>query len=197
MPTSSQISVPHAVVYDLEFTAWSTSLSRHWMDPGEFREIVQIGAVKVDQDFTPVEMLNVLVRPRFNPVLSDYLVNLTGVTNEALAARGVDFVQAWDTFTAFSGALPIISFGRDDAVITDNLRLYGMTGAPPMPRFLDLRGWLSENGMDLTGMHACDVGPRAGVRFDGHTHDGLCDALSVAAGIKALVARGAKPPKLP
>lgn len=172
-------------------------MSRRWMDPGEYKEIVQIGAVKVDSTFSPLENFNTLVRPRLNPVLSSYLEKLTGISNEAVAAHGVDFLKAYEAFVHFSAGLPIISFGRDDKVLIENLRLYGATGVTPMPPFLDLRNWLVENGIDIRRMHACDVGPAAGVPFDGQTHDGLCDALSVAAGINALIGRGATPPALP
>lgn len=196
MQIPSQIRAPYAVVYDLEFTAWDGSWARKWMAPGEYKEIIQIGAVKVSDKFEPIETLNVLVRPRLNPMLSDYIQTLTGVTNDVLADRGVDFTEGYCSFVSFAGSLPILAFGRDDLVLLDNLRLYGLTDMPPMPRCLDLRGWLVENGIDIAGMHACDVGPAAGVPFDGHTHDGLCDALSVAAGIKALMARGAKPPRV-
>lgn len=196
MQSPPQIPVPYAVVYDLEFTAWDGSMARRWMAPGEYKEILQIGAVKVSDKFEPIESLNLLVRPRLNPVLSDFIQRLTGVTNAMLDERSVDFTEAYCSFASFAGSLPIIAFGRDDLVLHDNLRLYGLKDMPAMPRFLDLRGWLVENGIDIRGMHACDVGPAAGVPFDGHTHDGLCDALSVAAGIKALMARGANRPRV-
>jgi inhibitor of KinA sporulation pathway (predicted exonuclease) len=197
MQVPPQILRPYAVVFDLEFTAWETSMAEKWMAPGEFKEIVQIGAVKVSDKFEPIETLNLLVRPRINPVLSTYLENLTGLTSEAIAGGGVDFSEAWCSFVSFAGPLPIIAFGRDDLVLADNLRLYGLQGLPPLPPFIDLRGWLTANGVDIAGLHACDVGPAAGAAFEGHKHDGLCDALSVAAGIKALMARGAERPRAP
>ena len=79
-----------AVVFDLEFTAWEGSVAHRWSRPGEFTELVQIGAVLVDaQTFTVEREMDLLVKPRLNPVLSDYLVQLTGkvITNEELAAR--------------------------------------------------------------------------------------------------------------
>jgi hypothetical protein len=41
--------LPHGdfVVADLEYTAWEGALARGWSAPGDFREIVQIGAVRV------------------------------------------------------------------------------------------------------------------------------------------------------
>jgi inhibitor of KinA sporulation pathway (predicted exonuclease) len=200
---ASLAPVPYAVVYDLEFTAWDGSMARKWMAPGEFKEVIQIGAVKVAADFSPIEKFDRLVQPRLNRVLSGFITALTGITNAQLAERGVDFDEAYRSFVAFAGSLPIISFGRDDLVLRDNLRLYGLLGTvPPTPLCVDIRRWLMDGGIDVRGLHACDVGPAAGVAFDGHTHDGLCDALSVAAGIRALLARGAPPipltaPELP
>jgi inhibitor of KinA sporulation pathway (predicted exonuclease) len=135
------------------------------------------------------------VRPRFNPILSPYLINLTGITNEELRERGIDFAKAYRDFLAFAEGLPILAYGRDDLVLLRNFRLYGMTDAPPLPRYVDVVPWFGMQGIDIRGLHACDAGPSAGVPFTGHKHNGLDDALSVAAGIRALIARGAPAPK--
>jgi len=189
-----QVHRPVAVVFDLEFTAWESSMANQWLRPGEFKEIVQIGAVKVDSAFATGELLDVLVRPRLNPVLSPYLEQLTGITNEELRSRGVDFADAYRAFTDFAGGLPIIAYGRDDLVFVDNLRLYGIKNAPPLPPYINIVPWMGEQGVDVRGLHSCDVGPMAGVPFSGHKHNGLDDARSVAAGIRMLIARGARPP---
>ncbi len=194
MSSSPQNRTAFAVVYDLEFTAWESSLANHWLRPGEFKEVVQIGAVKVDGNFNTSETFDVLVRPRLNPVLSPYLERLTGITNEALRAKGVDFAEAYNAFLAFGDGLPIVAFGRDDLVLAENLRLYGMNDAPPLPPYVNATIWLAGQGLDMRGLHACDVAPSAGVAFAGHRHNGLDDALSVAVGIAALIARGASSP---
>jgi len=169
-------------------------MATHWLKPGEFKEVVQIGAVKVNGRFEVLETFDMLVCPRLNPVLSAYLEKLTGITNAEVKARAVDFATAYRAFVRFAAALPVLAFGPDDLVFTDNLRLYGMKEEPALPPFLDLRGWFQSNGLDIRGMHSCDVGPAAGVPFEGQTHNGLCDALSLAAGVCALMARGAPAP---
>ena len=63
-----------------------------------------------------------------------------------------------------------------------------------LPHYTNIVPWMSEHGIDLRGMHACDVGPSLGVPFDGHKHNALADALSVAAGMRALIGRGARKP---
>lgn len=184
-----------AIVFDLEFTAWEGSLARRWLAPGEFKEVVQIGAVRLDAGtLEETGSLNLLVRPRINRVLSPYLENLTGITNEALAARGIDFTDAYRRFVEFAGDGVIAAFGRDDHVLAKNLRLYGIPDAPPLPAYLNVASWLRGNGIAPEGRHACHVGPLAGVPFAGREHDALDDARSVAAGIRALVARGARNP---
>jgi inhibitor of KinA sporulation pathway (predicted exonuclease) len=185
---------PHAVVFDLEFTAWEGSMASRWLRPGEFKEVIQIGAVKVNGEFAPLESFDMLVRPRLNPVLSAYLEKLTGITNDRIGAGAVDFASAYRAFVSFTEGVPVLAFGRDDFVLFDNLRLYGMKDEPALPPFIDLRAWFQTNGMDIGNMHSCDIGPAAGVPFEGQTHDGLCDALSLAAGVRALMGRGAPGP---
>ena len=81
-----------AIVFDLEFTAWTGSLESRWLRPGEFKEVVQIGAIRVDADsLDEIAPLDALVRPRINPMISGYLEKLTGITNGAIAERGLGF----------------------------------------------------------------------------------------------------------
>jgi inhibitor of KinA sporulation pathway (predicted exonuclease) len=188
----------HAIVFDLEFTAWEGSVAHRWSRPGEFTEVVQIGAFKVDaRSLEPRGQVDLLVRPRLNPVLSDYLVGLTGITNAEVAARGVDFAGAYEDFVRFADGGPVAAYGRDDLVLDTNIRLYGLRNAPPVPHYINIIPWLIEHGVDPRGRNACDVGPLAGVPFEGRRHNALDDARGVLAGMRALVARGARNPLLP
>ena len=75
------------VVLDLEWTAWEGSLARSWTGPGECREVIQVGAVRVDAlRFERLAAFDRLVRPVRNPVLSDYITRLSGLTNERMVA---------------------------------------------------------------------------------------------------------------
>jgi inhibitor of KinA sporulation pathway (predicted exonuclease) len=180
------------VFFDLEYTAWEGSEANRWLKPGEFREVVQIGAVKVDgAGLEAIEEFEMLVRPRINTTLSSYFENLTGITNMALAARGTDFREAYARFAAFAGEGPIVSFGRDDIVLAHNLALYGIRGAPPLPVHRNIAPWLNENGIVTKGLHACDVARACGAEFKSREHDALEDARSLVAGVRTLIGRGA------
>jgi inhibitor of KinA sporulation pathway (predicted exonuclease) len=180
-------------VFDLEYTAWEGSLARAWLEPGQFREVVQIGAVKLDADsFAVMDEFDLLVRPRVNPRLSGYFEQLTGITNQAVARHGLDFADAYERFLDFAGADPIAAFGRDDLVLMENLRLYGLKRARPLPLFYDLRGWFAVQGLDPRGRLAWEIAPALGLEV-GRKHNALDDARSLAAGMAALAGRTVRP----
>ena len=181
------------VIFDLEFTAWSDSMAGHWLKPGQFKEVVQIGAVRLELESLAITgNFNCLVRPRINSALSNYFERLTGITNTCLAREGIDYETAYRRFIAFAGGDPIASFGHDEWVLEGNVRLYGLKDMPALAAFVELRGWFEKNGIDPSGLHSCDLGPLLGVPFEGQMHDALCDARSIAGGVAVLLKRGAK-----
>jgi len=183
------------VVFDLEFTAWPGSIQSQWSRPGEFREVVQIGAVRLSpRTLKPVEEFDMLIIPRLNPVLSDFFVQLTGITNEALTRRGVDFITGFRAFLDFGGGSHLWAHGRDDLVLAGNLRLYGWDSKLAIPPYSNAIEWFLQNGVDLRGKHACDVPEAAGVPFVGRQHNALDDARGVAAAMAAMIAKGAQNP---
>lgn len=186
-----------AIVFDLEFTSWAGALQGRWLAPGQFKEVVQIGAVRLDAlSLSEVATCNLLIRPRLNPELSDYLIQLTGISNERITQEAVDFVPAYRAFLDFCADGMACAFGRDDLVLAENLTLYGLHAEPTLRRYFNIAQWLRANGIETKGRHACDVGPLCGAEFVGQRHDALDDARSVAAGIRALVGRGAENPLL-
>ena len=193
-PTDSRglrLTSPTITIFDLEYTAWECSMARHWLTPGEFKEVVQIGAVKLDADsFAILDSFDTLVRPRINPLLSPYFEKLTGITSRQLAHDGEDFAIAYARFLDFAAEGPIAAFGRDDLSLRENLRLYGMTGARALPVFYDLSGWFAVLGLDPRGMHSCDLAPALGMPFQGRAHNALDDAKSLATVMAALASRG-------
>jgi len=190
--STGSMTAPHLTVFDLEFTAWEGSLARQWLGLGEFKEVVQIGAVRLNRESLEIEAsFDCLVRPRINSRLSAYFENLTGISNVRLAADGTDFESAYRHFVEFNEGGIIAAFGHDEWVLEENIRLYGLGGMPPMPQFLELRKWFADRGIDPRGLHSCDIGPRLGVPFEGQPHDALCDARSIAAGMAVLIKQGA------
>jgi inhibitor of KinA sporulation pathway (predicted exonuclease) len=183
------------VIFDTEFTAWPGSMARAWGGPGEHKEIVQIGAVILDsQTLEERRAFSVLIRPVVNPVLSDYLVDLTGITNERLAADGVDFVTGVTRFVELAGRRPLYAYGRDDRIIAANAERLGKPKLWPNLPTTNLKEWLIKVGIPLAGVHSGSLAAHVGATSQGIAHDALVDSRSLAEAVRYLVAKGAPNP---
>ncbi len=180
-------------MFDLEFTAWPGSNARNWSDHGEYREIVQIGAIRADRGdgYRELDGIELLVRPRLNPVLSDYFVALTGITQERVEALGRSFADALAAFTAFVGpAVPIVSNGYDLSVLIENCGFNDLPFPLARGRFFDVGPFLAAcigNGVHVS---SGDLPKRLAGVPDLPAHDALSDARMVAAALGLLAARG-------
>ena len=183
------------VVFDTEFTAWPGSMARAWGGPGEHKEIIQIGAVILDAAILEERRaFAVLIRPVLNPVLSEYLVDLTGITNERLAAEGVDFATGVTRFVEFAGPRPLHAYGRDDRIIADNAERLGKPKLWPNLPTTNLKDWLLKVGIPLAGVHSGNLAAHVGSTSQGVAHDALIDSRSLAEAVRYLVAKGAPNP---
>ena len=119
------------IIFDTECTACEGSQKRGWSGENEYMELVQIGALKVVK--TPktikiVKKLNIYIKPKKNPELSEYFTNLTGITQNTLDKKGITFNEAMKQFYNFCKTknnvkLPMFSYGNDYDVIKYNLKL--------------------------------------------------------------------------
>ncbi|MFF2851757.1 exonuclease domain-containing protein [Streptomyces sp. NPDC058001] len=136
------------VVFDLEFTSWSGALERDWSAPGQLREIVQIGALRLSEDFTVVEEYEALVRPLVNPELSPYFTELTGIEQETVDREGVAPAEALGDFLGFCRGQSVLSYGNDMVVLGENVGWARARGEEVKHGFLDakflnIRPWLN------------------------------------------------------
>ncbi len=180
-PDSSLIPASGTIVVaDLEYTSWEGALERGWSGPNEYREVVQIGAVRLDAGcgFRETAAFEVLVRPRINPELSDYFVTLTGITNKALADRGMTLEAAFEAFTEFVGRAPVLSHGADDMVIAEDCAR--RTIANPFAEH-DWRN-IAPAVRRVTGekLPSGELPAHFGLEMDGRAHDALADARALA-----------------
>jgi inhibitor of KinA sporulation pathway (predicted exonuclease) len=183
------------VVFDTEFTAWRGSMERGWQGPGEFREIVQIGAVRIDtKTLAETAAFQVLIRPKLNPVLSDYFVDLTRITNDRLAAEGVAFAAGTSAFATFVGSRRMFCYGRDDRIIAQNAKRLHEPELWTNTTATNLRQWLVEVGIGLAGVSSGTLAKHVGAMSQGIAHDALVDARSLAEAVRYLVKKGAPNP---
>lgn len=122
------------VIFDTEFTSWQGCLENGWTGNHK-KEIVQIAAVKVTDKLEVMAEFNVLCKPVINPVLSNYFVDLTHITNEQINAEGILFKEAYDKFADFAGDDICYSHSwgsdfenkSDGAILEENISMYNLS----------------------------------------------------------------------
>jgi len=171
----------------LEYTSWEGSQERGWSWPHEHREVVQIGAVRLDagRGFDEVSALDVLVRPQRNPVLSDYFVDLTGITNDRLAAEAGELASALDALAALAAGAPLLSNGDDGAVVAESCALTGVENPLADDRWFDIAPAL-QRLLSREKLGSAEIPALLGLPAPGPVHDALADARAIAAGLRHL-----------
>ncbi|MBE1444443.1 3'-5' exonuclease [Paenibacillus sp. OAS669] len=81
------------IIFDLEATCWENDRSKP-------NEIIEIGAVKLNQQLQRIDEFQTFIKPMLNPWLSDFCKTLTSITQEDVQAapyfpQGVRAFQDW------------------------------------------------------------------------------------------------------
>lgn len=100
------------IIFDLEATCWNTGDNHQ-----STHEIIEIGAVKLDNQCEILSKFQHFVRPTLNPILSDFCTKLTSITqNDVSNALTLDVVirlfENW--ILQGSEAVTMISWGQYD-----------------------------------------------------------------------------------
>jgi inhibitor of KinA sporulation pathway (predicted exonuclease) len=187
------------VFYDTEFTTWEGALERDWTGPGECRELVQIGALRFDLDtLDEGEEFSVFIKPKKNPVLSDFFVKLTGITNEQITKEGLPFPEAYARFQKFLNGAPNACYGWDAKVMRENLVFNNMPASETDFDSFNIGPWFKDVGAPYgikgkinSGKLAAALGaPMKSIQ----EHNALHDARSIAAAYRFLIKKGCKAP---
>ena len=120
------------IVLDLE---WNQSAKgKKYTLPGMPFEIIQMGAVKLDNKFDVIDEFDRLVCPQVYPVLHSVCGEVTGITQEMLA-DGEHFVDTALDFLEWCGQDYIFcTWGSTDLVeLQRNLNHYAIEAEFPMP----------------------------------------------------------------
>lgn len=96
------------VILDLE---WNGTFSRR-LD-GFFNEIIEFGAVKLDDKMNLLDTFSAVVRPQIGKRLSGKVKRLTHISSEELEG-GIPFTQALSRFKAFLGDRVLMTWGTSD-----------------------------------------------------------------------------------
>jgi inhibitor of KinA sporulation pathway (predicted exonuclease) len=102
-------------------------------------EIVQIGAVKLNENFDPIGTFKVTVCPRFYTKMHYAVAKLTHITNKDLKS-GMRFVEAMRQFEIWCGSEYVyLTWGYDDIpMLKDNMKVNGMS-VESVPHFYNVQ----------------------------------------------------------
>lgn len=183
------------VIFDTEFTAWQGSHLRGWSESWEFRELIQIAAVKISIDAKGVEILstfNELVKPSRNPRLSDYIVDLTGISQSMVDDLGVDFPSALEQFYQFchQGELRCLAWGNDPNILRENCQLNDIIMPEFSGGFTDLKKRATELLLDGAELSSGELAMHFQLPLSGHQHNALYDVRSLAGALQYWLASG-------
>lgn len=125
------------VVLDLE---WNGGRCRE--SGGIFNEIIEIGAVSLNERMCPAERFHRVIRPRVCTKLTPLVKKLTRITPDELKTDGEPFEQAMDDFVLWMGGeITLFTWSRTDLlVLLENFRFfYEADTIPFMRRYADIQ----------------------------------------------------------
>lgn len=179
------------VIVDTEFTSWEGALENDWGEDWQHREIIQISAMKIDKDTLEVkETFDRLVLPEINPLLSDFIVDLTGITNENVQMKGIPFEEAFEKFVNFVNKDVVWCYGWDGEVFDENIHLIGRCEWHDILTFETLHTYFQSQGVDTSKVNSGKLAKHFGVDIEINEHNAMDDVTSIVAALHHLIGKG-------
>ena len=144
-------------------------------------EVIQIGAVKLDEQLNICGSYSVIVRPRFFRRIHRHVMRLTGITQDMID-RGMPLPEAAESFRAWCGDdFAFLTWGPDDVpMLEDNLRAHKIDGEW-LHRVYDLQPIYNSQTDGLAKQRSLEfVMEQFGIPQNLPAHDALNDAYFTA-----------------
>ena len=167
------------IIFDLE---WNQSPRGREDSVADFPfEIIEIGAVKLDENFQMVDEFHRLIRPQVYGQMHHMISEVTHMNMEELKARGMDFPEAARQFLCWCGEEPVYgTWGSMDLTeLQRNMVYHGMEIPFASPLlFYDVQKLYSLTFSDGKTREALDEAVKLlNIRMDAPFHRALGDAV--------------------
>ena len=106
-----------------------------------FNEVIEIGAVKLDENFNEIEQYSTMIKPKISCKLTDIVKKLTNLTDEDLE-NGSTFQRTVEELCEFVGddGIVITWSDTDLHILIENCKVFfGTDTVPFVKRYLDLQ----------------------------------------------------------
>ena len=178
------------IVVDLEMNG----LAKEYKEERQIwgREVIEIGAVVLDDLYHEIGSFETLVKPQFNDRIAPYFSNLTGITTE-MVAEAPHFEEALKMFFAWCRSMDeqvhIYQWSESDLEqLVKEIELKGVVLNSENQKMLsNWEDFQKEYGETLHLENAVSLknaAMYAGVDFEGREHDALDDARNTATLLK-------------
>lgn len=169
------------IVFDLEWNQ-AADVTAIVQDPVYLTgEIVQIGAVKLDEYFHPVDELRLFIAPQYYTKMHRSVATLTGIRDKDLAEKGISFPEAYQQLSEWCGnTYAFMTWSMNDIpMLIDNMILHGIDTSN-LPECYDLQRIFSREIMRSETRYSLDTA-LALLKEKGYSaHDALHDARNTA-----------------
>ena len=168
------------IIYDLEFNQKSTDISNpEAAFPSLPFEIIQIGALKLNESFETVSTFNTLIKPTVHTAIHPFIENLTGI-NDSKVSIHKNFPQVYEDFIRFAGSGEIVLCVWGTVDIKELLRNIKFHELPALSnfKFIDVQHYASKYFKVSKGFR---IGLKNAVEFlnlssENEFHDAFNDA---------------------
>lgn len=144
-------------------------------------EIVEIGAVKLDENFCPMDELRLYITPQYYTKMHKEIAALTGIKDKDLAEKGVSFPEAYNQFIEWCGTeYAFMTWSMNDMpMLIDNMVLHGID-VSDLPACYDIQRIFSREIMRGETRYSLDTALTLMKEKGDSSHDALHDARNTA-----------------
>ena len=169
------------IIFDLEWNQCGSEceiITEPVCQPGE---IIEIGAVKLNDAFQKVDELRLFIKPQYYTKLHRRIVTLTGIRDKELAEKGLPFPEAYQKFMDFCAEeYSFMTWSRSDLpILVDNMLLYGID-ISQLPDTYDLQRIFCNEIMRFSRKMALDDALKVLNEKGDTAHDALNDSRNTA-----------------
>ena len=171
----------HYVIFDLEWNQpaqWDAAITTPVFLEGE---IVEIGAVKLNDQFQKVDEFRTFIKPVFYPKMHKEVSSLTGIRDKDLAEKGIPFSDAYAQFVDWCGEnYAFMTWSMSDMpILIDNMIMHELD-VSDLPECYDIQRIVSREIMRGATRYSLETA-LALMKEKGDTaHDALNDARNTA-----------------
>lgn len=174
------------IVLDLEFNQSFPFKNGKKVEPNPECpfEIIQIGAVKLNDAFEQVDTFDYMIRPQIYPRLHPFVEKITGIHREQLQDQP-SFKEVYPAFLKFIGTEPAVlcTWGGDDVKsLYRNILFYDLDADAMTDQFLNIQpfasAYLNHEAGKAIGLKNAVV--ELGLPEEGTYHNALNDAVYTA-----------------